>query len=99
MLVLSRKKNETIMIGDDILITLVESSNGVAKIGIEAPRNVKVYRKEVYDAIQEENRAAAAAPGTLDFGSMELPTLGGDAARKGPSLPGVKKPGTGGKRS
>ncbi|UCZ56773.1 carbon storage regulator CsrA [Desulfurispirillum indicum] len=75
MLVLSRKKNETIMIGDDIFITVVDAMNGVVKIGIEAPRNVKVYRKEVYDAIQEENRAAAQSSQHLQLpGNFTFPT-------------------------
>ncbi|WP_027390534.1 carbon storage regulator CsrA [Chrysiogenes arsenatis] len=86
MLVLSRKKNETIMIGDDILITVVECMNGVTKLGIEAPKNVKVYRKEVYDAIQAENRAAAATPSSLDIlGSVPQFSTAGITKKKKPS--------------
>lgn len=59
MLVLSRKKNESVMIGDQIEIKIVAIEGDVVKIGIEAPRNVEVYRKEIFLAIQEENRLAS----------------------------------------
>ncbi len=59
MLVLSRRKDETIMIGDSVEITVVDVRGDTVRIGITAPRNVSVHRKEVYDAIQAENIAAA----------------------------------------
>jgi len=58
MLVLTRKKNQKIMIGDDIEITIVDIRNEQIKLGINAPGHIKVFRKEVYDSIQEENKAA-----------------------------------------
>lgn len=58
MLVLSRKKNESIMIGDTIEIKIISVEGDQVRIGIEAPRKLDVYRKEIYDAIQEENRMA-----------------------------------------
>ena len=58
MLVLTRKKNQKIMIGDDIEITIVDIRNEQIKLGISAPNHIKVFRKEVYDANQEENKAA-----------------------------------------
>jgi carbon storage regulator len=59
MLILSRKVNERIMIGDSIEVSVVEIRGDQVKLGIMAPRNVNVHRREVFDAIQEENRAAA----------------------------------------
>jgi len=62
MLVLARKVNESIMIGDQIEISVVDIRGEQVKIGIKAPPTVKVYREEVYRAIQQENVAAASAP-------------------------------------
>lgn len=59
MLILARKLNERIVIGDDIEISVVEIKGDQVKLGVSAPRDVKVYRHEVYEAIQEENRKAA----------------------------------------
>lgn len=58
MLVLTRKLNETIKIGDDIEITVVAISGDTVRIGIEAPREVRVLRSEVYGEIQRQNREA-----------------------------------------
>lgn len=66
MLILSRKKDESIVIGDNIIISLVDIKGDQVKIGISAPSDVKVYRQEVYQAIQEENRAAAAVSNIPD---------------------------------
>lgn len=62
MLVLSRKKDESIVIGDSVVITLVEVKSDHVRLGIEAPRDVTIYRKELYDQIQKQNREAAKAP-------------------------------------
>ena len=59
MLVLSRQRDETIMIGDDIEITIVDIRGDKVRVGITAPTRIPVHRKEVYDAIKRENRAAA----------------------------------------
>jgi carbon storage regulator len=61
MLILARKVNESIMIGDQIEISIVDIRGEQVKIGIRAPAAVKVYRQEVYRAIQQENVAAASA--------------------------------------
>lgn len=58
MLVLSRQRNESILIGDDIRVEVVAIRGDKVRIGIEAPKSVPVHRKEVYEAIQAENRAA-----------------------------------------
>lgn len=60
MLILSRKIDQKIRIGDDIVITLIDVKGDQVKIGVEAPGNVKVYRQEVFEAIQSENKAAAS---------------------------------------
>lgn len=57
MLVLSRKKNEVINIGDNIRITIVDVRGDNVRIGIEAPNDVSVHREEVYDAIKREQEA------------------------------------------
>jgi len=59
MLVLSRHRDESIMIGDDIVITIVDIRGDKVRLGIQAPQHVPVHRQEVYDAIQRENRKAA----------------------------------------
>jgi len=71
MLILSRRVNERIVIGDDIVVSVVEVRGDQVKLGIEAPRDVKVFRQEVYDAIQAENRRAAASGMQLPL--MDLP--------------------------
>ncbi|MFA1714216.1 carbon storage regulator CsrA [Peribacillus frigoritolerans] len=59
MLVLTRKPNEAIMIGDDIEITILSIEGDQIKLGINAPKNVDIHRKEIYRAIQQENRKAS----------------------------------------
>jgi carbon storage regulator len=61
MLILSRKKDESIMIGDNIEVSVVDIKGDQIKLGIKAPRDIKVYRREVFTAIQKENQAAAKA--------------------------------------
>ncbi len=59
MLVLSRQRDETIMIGDNIEITVVDIRGDKVRLGITAPTQIAVHRKEVYDAIRKENEQAA----------------------------------------
>ena len=63
MLILSRKLNEKIVIGDQIVLTVVSVSGDTVKLGIEAPKNVKVYRAEIYEEIVKANIEAAKAAG------------------------------------
>jgi len=63
MLVLSRQRDETIMIGDDIEITIVDIRGEKVRLGINAPPHVPVHRKEVYEAIKRENEAQARQKG------------------------------------
>jgi len=83
MLVLSRQRDETIMIGDDIEITIVDIRGDKVRLGITAPPHVPVHRKEVYDAIQRENRAAA----NIKPEDLPPPSDGG-----GPGAPPDKRP-------
>lgn len=64
MLVLSRKLNQSIMIGDDIVITVLEVKGDQVRIGITAPRDVAVNREEVLEAIREANRSAVLSAGS-----------------------------------
>ena len=59
MLVLSRHRDESIMIGDDVVVTIVDIRGDKVRLGIDAPQDIPVHRQEVYDAIQRENRSAA----------------------------------------
>jgi carbon storage regulator len=61
MLVLTRKKNQGIMLGDDIRITVLEIREDAIKIGIEAPKEVNILRSELYLAVKEENTTAVAS--------------------------------------
>lgn len=75
MLVLTRKNNESIQIGDDIEIKVLGIEGDQIKLGIEAPKSVDIYRKEIYVDIQEQNNAAANL-------SMELIDLMKDTKKK-----------------
>ena len=73
MLVLTRKPKQQIMIGDDVVINIVEVQGDNVRIAIDAPRSIKIFRGEIYKAIQEENKnAAAPVPMDLDL-SAGLP--------------------------
>ena len=72
MLVLTRKPRQQIMIGDNIVINVVEVQGDNVRIAIDAPRDVKIYRGEIYRAIQEENQKAAVPVPGLDL-SKALP--------------------------
>jgi carbon storage regulator len=61
MLILTRKINEKIKIGNEITLSIIEIKGEQVKIGVEAPKEVKVFRQEVFNAIQNENRAAATS--------------------------------------
>ena len=75
MLILSRKINEKIMIGEDISVSIIEIRGDQVRVGVDAPKAVKVFRQEVFDAIKAENKAAAQSTATL-------PILGIDAKRE-----------------
>ena len=81
MLVLSRQRDQTVMIGDDIEVTVVDIRGDKVRLGITAPREISVHRKEVYDAIRRENRAAAQVKPEDLSGLGRLPT----ATTRGPA--------------
>ena len=62
MLVLSRKVNQSIMVGDNVRVVVVAVDRDQVKLGIEAPREIAVHRSEIYEEIQRSNRSAAAGP-------------------------------------
>ncbi len=83
MLVLSRQRDETIMIGDDVEITVVDIRGDKVRLGITAPRHIQVHRKEVYEAIKRENQQASKLkPGDV---SDAVPPRSSSA---GPNPPG-----------
>ena len=63
MLVLSRQRDETIMIGDEVQVTVVDIRGDKVRLGINAPAQIPVHRKEVYEAIKRENESAAEGSG------------------------------------
>ncbi|MDR0387332.1 MAG: carbon storage regulator CsrA [Treponema sp.] len=70
MLILSRKVNEKIMIGDDISVSIIEIRGDQVRLGVTAPKNVKVFRRELFDAIKAENEAAVES--TPIFPELDL---------------------------
>ncbi len=76
MLVLTRKENESIMIGSDIEVKVLDLKDNQVKIGIVAPRQIAVHRREVYEAIQAENAQAAAASAAASASHLDsIPNL------------------------
>jgi len=80
MLVLSRQRDETIMIGDEIEISIVDIRGDKVRLGINAPTRIAVHRKEVYEAIKRENTQAARL-GTTDLDSLAQTIQPGPARR------------------
>ena len=66
MLVLSRHRDESIMIGDDVVITIVDIRGDKVRLGIKAPQEIPVHREEVYDAIKRENEGKSQATPNTD---------------------------------
>lgn len=70
MLILTRKKGESIVINENIEITILDAGDGKIKIGIEAPKNVTIHRKEVYESIKSENKEAKSNK-KIDLNSLK----------------------------
>ncbi|MCA0170593.1 carbon storage regulator CsrA [Bacillus sp. RAR_GA_16] len=66
MLVLGRKKGESIVINDEIELKIISIEGDTVKLGVEAPKNIAIHRKEVYEAIQSENKLAAIQEFSLE---------------------------------
>lgn len=79
MLVLTRKAGESINIGDDIVIRIMDVKGRSVRVGIEAPKNMAIHREEVYSRIQEENRLATSWK-SVDMESLKkiMGDMGGD---------------------
>jgi len=70
MLVLTRKVGEKILVGDDVVVSVVEVNRGSVRLGVEAPQSVSILRYEVYERIQEENLNASQAASATDIHQM-----------------------------
>jgi carbon storage regulator len=87
MLILTRRPGERVVIGDDVIVTVMEVSGQTVRLGIAAPGGIPVYREEIWLAVQEENRAAAEAS------VQELPEVPeAGSARAGGAEGGVAEP-------
>jgi carbon storage regulator len=93
MLVLSRQRDETIMIGDEIEISVVDIRGDKVRLGITAPTRIAVHRKEVYEAIRREN-AQASRLGASDLGSLAQTVRPGPAKREAEGQPATHTPRT-----
>lgn len=104
VLVLTRRSGESVMIGDNVVVTVVEVRGDVVRLGIEAPREVRVHREEVYRAVGEANAAAsrvsdddmsrlAAQLGSAPApAASEQPPAAPAPPRPGPPKPGPRRP-------
>jgi carbon storage regulator len=84
MLILARRPGERVVIGEEILVTVMEVSASTVRLGIEAPRGVSIFREEIWLAVKEENRAAAEAQADA------LPLAPIDETRGGAAAPPSK---------
>jgi len=87
MLILTRRTGESLMIGDSVVITVFEVKGNQVRIGIDAPKNIPVYREEIYKQIQEENKAAASSVSDMSLegaGAFFSGNAGDDANKKKP---------------
>lgn len=72
MLIITRRPGEKIMVGDDVVVEVIEVSGSSVRIGIAAPKSIPVYREEIWEAVKAENQAAAAVE--VDQLPDDLPT-------------------------
>jgi carbon storage regulator len=86
MLVLTRRAGESVMVGDEVVITVLEVRGEVIRLGIQAPRSVQVHREEVYRELQRANREAALSS---EGAARAVADLFGPGANAGPATPAV----------
>ncbi|MBP1173375.1 carbon storage regulator CsrA [Paenibacillus jamilae] len=72
MLVLTRKKGESIVIQNDIVVTVLSVDGDTVKIGISAPKDIDIYRKEVFEAIQQNNQFAVMDSNAIQSAMLEM---------------------------
>lgn len=82
MLILSRKKDESLIIGGEIEIKIVEISDGKVRIGINAPKNIDVHRKEIYDLIQAENTLSSESKSKVERLAEVLSSISKDKKKE-----------------
>ncbi len=93
MLILTRRTGASLMIGDSVVVTVFEVKGNQVRIGIDAPKNVTIYREEIFKQIQEENKAAASSAGDINLEGAGA-FFAGDSGKKKPfsSLSAAKVP-------
>ena len=70
MLILARKKNQSLRIGDNIIITVADVQGEQVRLGISAPKDIQILRQELYDAVQDSNKQAAKAIQNVDMSNL-----------------------------
>lgn len=83
MLVLTRRPGESVMVGDDVVVTVLEVRGDVIRLGIAAPRSITVHREEVYREVRRANQEAASSGGTAEL-ALESLLRGGHSAPRSP---------------
>lgn len=81
MLILTRKRGESIWIGGRIKVTIVDLKPNQVRVGIDAPQDERVYREEIYLQILEENQRAASSPAPAEIPVMVKPLKGGSSSK------------------
>ncbi len=92
MLVLTRRAGERLVIGGDVVITVIEVRSDGVRIGIDAPRHIRVHRAEVLEAVSDANAAAAASPAQVGDALRGLVGTGRTAAQPAGAEPGAERP-------
>lgn len=86
MLVLSRHAGESVVIANDIIVTILEVRGDVVRVGIDAPRHIQVHREEVHRELQAANQAAAASANPEAISGLAAILAGGEAAESAPPM-------------